>query len=231
MLEGATKAIHNGRVRNILFGVYHDDARLSIQLEASARITVLLSALGYHFYDVYDCGRGNHGVATCPGPVRFDNSSLVLEYLRRERPEGWHAMMLASLPAAAQRELKAKARTRSGIRAGGRRGESATVGSEGGAMRRGGGEETEEGGRQGEDGHSDEFADGMPELSVEDLRKVLAGSDEELRDAMARIGRINAIKAARHAATTRRKRESGERVIDAIKTRGLRSGENRAGKH
>ena len=93
-------------LRNILFGVYHDDVKLASQREASARITVLLSAMGYDFYDTYECGRANHGFSRCMGPMRFKDSSHVLSYLGEERAEGWHAMILASLPAVAQLHLK-----------------------------------------------------------------------------------------------------------------------------
>lgn len=109
VLEGALKLLHGGRVRNILFGVYHDDAKLSSQREASARITVLLSAMGYHLYDTYECGRGNNGVSRCMGPMRFKDSAHVLSYLAEDRPEGWHAMLLASLPAVSQQQLKRNA--------------------------------------------------------------------------------------------------------------------------
>ena len=64
--ERQAGVIHAGCIRNVLFGVYHDHARRSEQLEASERITAALSLSGYDLYDVYDCGRGGHGAATCP---------------------------------------------------------------------------------------------------------------------------------------------------------------------
>jgi len=106
VLAGTLKMLHGGRVRNILFGVYHDDVKLLAQREASARMTVLLAALGYDFYDTYDCGRANHGIPRCFGPMRFKDSAHVLSYLGEERAEGWHAMLLASLPPVAQLYLK-----------------------------------------------------------------------------------------------------------------------------
>jgi hypothetical protein len=115
VLEGAAGIILAGRIRNILFGVYQDHARRREQLEASERITAALSLLGYVFYDVYDCGRGGHGAATCPGPRQFANTTEVLRYLRRERAEGWHAMLLASLPGKAELDLEQAGLSKQGL--------------------------------------------------------------------------------------------------------------------
>jgi len=138
--------------------------------------------------------------------VRFSNTSLVLEYLRKERPEGWHAMMLASLPAVAQGELKDKKLTaweeehERGV------GVAASPEGEGRGEDRGKGEgerEVRGGGASQKAAH--EQQDGTMVFSPRDMIKVLAGNDEELKATMAKIRRMSALKTARH---TPRKRQS-----------------------
>ena len=53
--------------------------------------------MGYSFYDVDACGRGNNGVAQGPPRLLADDAQ-VTKYLSQQRANGWHAMVLARRP-------------------------------------------------------------------------------------------------------------------------------------
>jgi hypothetical protein len=126
------RLIEQGRVKNILFGLYQsaDPATRKAEIIASLHVAELLKGLGYSFYDMDRCGRANSGqgsgVATGP-PVAVPYDKLQA-YLSQDRKKGWHAMMLAALGPEARARLRASA----GSGAGGAAGGSPAAGSDAG---------------------------------------------------------------------------------------------------
>lgn len=95
ILQGASHLIRAGLVRNILFGIYQNDASRQEQIEETLKIKSFLQGFGYQFYNLDGCGRGKNGVAT--GPPILLNKEEVVKYIQTKRYNGWHVMLLATL--------------------------------------------------------------------------------------------------------------------------------------